>query len=151
MERSRYMDEDAFEVALRACEKCSGNMRFKGSGRYECEDCGHEYYTAFGKVKKYLAENGPQNAFTISEATGVSRTKIYDFIREGRVEVTENAVTTEKFCMSCGVALQFGIYCPQCAKRMKRLNGENKGIYNMLVANPENEGEMRFAGKSKSE
>lgn len=149
MARDRYVEEDLLEIAIRVCEKCSGQMKFKGSGRYVCEECGCEYYTAFGKVKKYLSENGPRNAFEISEATGVSRSKIYDFIREGRVEVAKNIAIDKNYCASCGVTLEFGTYCPQCAKRMKRINSENKGVYNMLLANPDNDGEMRFAGKEK--
>ena len=63
--------------------------------------------------------------------------------------MAKNIAIDKKYCASCGVALEFGTYCPQCAKRMKRMNSENKGVYNMVLANTENNGEMRFAGKEK--
>lgn len=149
MEYREYSKEDLLDPAVRECNECGGRMVFKGSGRYVCEECEHEYYTDFGKVKRYLEENGPRNAFEISEATGVSRTKIMDFIRDGRVEVAQDQTEEKHYCASCGVVLEFGIYCPECAKRMKRNNKEAKGVYNVLLQNAEQNGEMRFAGKDK--
>ncbi len=72
------------------CECCSGAMRYHGSGKYVCVDCGHLYVTEFGILKAYINEHGPQNAFKLSEATGVSRTKIQRFIREGKIEMVSN-------------------------------------------------------------
>lgn len=151
MEYRKYAADDLLDLSARVCDECSGPMQFKGSGHYVCELCGHEFYTDFGKVKKFLAENGPRNAFEISEETGVARSKIYEFIRDGRVEVAQSASLDEHYCALCGVALEFGTYCPDCAKRLKKQKAETKGIYNMLLQNPDTNGEMRFARQEKEE
>jgi DNA-directed RNA polymerase subunit M/transcription elongation factor TFIIS len=147
MEGVEYVGEDMLDPYIRECKSCSGEMHFKGSGRYVCSKCGYEYLTDFGKIKNYLTEKGPRNAFEISEATGVSNTKIYDFIRQGRIDVAQNPALGQNYCAACGVALEFGTFCPECAKQMKRgkAEKENKGIYNVLLKNPDKkDGEMRF-------
>ena len=68
------------------CDKCSGHMMYKGGGCYVCESCGEEYLTDFGKVKRFINTYGPSNAITISRETGVSRHKIQEFLRDGRVK-----------------------------------------------------------------
>lgn len=151
MDYREYAAEGLLDTAAHICEECSGPMKFKGSGLYVCESCGHEYYTDFGKVKYYLAENGPRNAFEISEATGVARSKIFEFIRDGRIEVMQNTVDDKHFCAICGVALEFGTYCSDCLKRLKKNKAEAKGIYNVLLHNADNDGEMRFAGRDRDE
>ena len=87
------------------CDKCSGHMMYKGGGCYVCESCGEEYLTDFGKVKRFINTYGPSNAITISRETGVSRHKIQEFLRDGRVEVVEDATNKVAFCLSCGVPI----------------------------------------------
>lgn len=72
------------------CPECKGYMRYKGSGRYVCEECGYEHYTEFGLVKRYINENGPGTAIEIEAATGVHRKKIQEFLREGRLEAVNS-------------------------------------------------------------
>lgn len=151
VEYRNYAAEDILDASARICKECSGPMKFKGSGLYVCELCGYEFYTDFGKVKYYLAEHGPKNAFEISEATGVARSKIYEFIRDGRVEVLQNDSQDKHLCAICGVVLEFGTYCPDCLKRLRKNKAETKGIYNMLLHNPDNDGEMRFARRDQDE
>ena len=70
------------------CSNCSGPMQHRGSGVYVCQNCGEEYLSDFGKIKKYLDENGPSDAFEIAQETGVSRKVIGELLREGRMQVT---------------------------------------------------------------
>ncbi|MBO5487705.1 MAG: hypothetical protein J5988_12410 [Eubacterium sp.] len=81
------MIQDPYSVK---CQKCSGTMHYKGSGIYTCENCGWEYISSFGKVKKYIAEHGPSSAEEISSETGVPRSTINRYIHEGRVEPVPN-------------------------------------------------------------
>ena len=53
----KYSSDEFLDKGIQVCQKCSGVMRFKGSGRYVCEDCGYEYLTAFGKVQKVSGGN----------------------------------------------------------------------------------------------
>lgn len=145
----KYSVDEFMDAGIQVCKSCSGVMRFKGSGRYECEDCGFEYLTDFGKVKRFLNENGPSNAYVISEGTGVSRARIYQFIREERVEVVPNEIKEQPFCAACGVALEFGKLCPNCARKVRKKDAEVKGVYNALLKNPDTDMEMRFVGKKE--
>ena len=75
------------EPGLLKCQKCQGAMQFQRRDVYVCTECGWEYVTQFGKVKRYIEEHGPRTALQISEATGVSRKIIDEFIQEGRIDV----------------------------------------------------------------
>ena len=78
-------EESEKEPYIITCSACSGDMYYKGSGRYCCEKCGKEYLTDFGKIKRYLEENGPTNAIIISNETGISRRTIGNFLKEKRL------------------------------------------------------------------
>ena len=85
--------EEGFETlvlgpGILRCQECQGAMQFQRRGVYVCIECGWEYLTQFGKVKKYIDEHGPSTALQISQATGVSRKKIDEYIRERRIEPT---------------------------------------------------------------
>jgi hypothetical protein len=149
MGNASYVEEDFLDPFVRECGECSGEMCFKGSGRYVCTECGSEYLTDFGRIKQYLVENGPQNAFQIADATGISYSKICEFIRQGRIDVVQKKALGKQFCAACGVELEFGTFCPACAKQIKRgKTDKNKAIYNVILKNKDNkDGEMRFLQK----
>ena len=113
------------------CDKCSGHMMYKGGGCYVCESCGEEYLT---------------DAITISRETGVSRHKIQEFLRDGRVEVVEDATNKVAFCLSCGVPIRSGKYCNLCQSRMAGKASGEKGVYNAVAdgAIDKQKGQMRF-------
>lgn len=113
------------------CEQCSGAVQYKGSGRYVCEECGAEYLNDFGKVKKYINDHGPSNAVTISEGTGVSRRKIQDFLKEGRVEVVEDAAAGVTFCLMCGLPIRSGQYCKTCLDRIGKSTPDKMSGYSI--------------------
>ena len=115
------------------CDKCSGHMMYKGGGCYVCESCGEEYLTDFGKVKRFINTYGPSNAITISRETGVSRHKIQEFLRDGRVEVVEDATNKVAFCLSCGVPIRSGKYCNLCQSRMAGKASGEKGVYTAVA------------------
>lgn len=74
------------EPATIYCEKCRGNMQFKGKGIYVCSKCGWEYMSHLGKVKQYIEEHGPCKAAELVRKTKVSQRRIDEFIAEGRIE-----------------------------------------------------------------
>ncbi|MGN0482123.1 MAG: TFIIB-type zinc ribbon-containing protein [Lachnospiraceae bacterium] len=71
----------------RVCPECGGKMIYKNLGEYVCEGCGKMLLDDYGKVRKYLDENGPSTSIEISEETGVKRSVIEEFLRTGRLEV----------------------------------------------------------------
>lgn len=135
------------EETVTICQKCSGSMLYKGSGCYVCESCGEEYLTDFGKVKRFINTYGPSNAITISKETGVSRHKIREFLRNGRVEIVEDASSGVAFCVSCGVPIRGGKYCNVCQNRMSgKASHLEKGVYNAMSEEEmkKQKGQMRF-------
>ena len=144
----RFADNTSMELVDRTCQACSGRMEYKGSGVYVCEECGNEFVTDFGKVKRYLEENGPSNAVVLSRETGVSRRTISDFLKSGRIEVVENS-ETYNFCLRCGVAIRSGTLCAACAKK-QATESKKSGSYNVLADDSQQQkGEMRFVNSEK--
>lgn len=95
------------------CPECNQLMKYKFAGKYVCEKCGTEQLNDFGKIKKYLDENGPTNAIELSAQTGVRRSKIGEYLRLGRIEIPENS-SVFIHCKSCGVSIRYGNYCANC-------------------------------------
>lgn len=131
------------------CEKCKGKLFFMGGGRYQCGSCGHETLDDFGKVKEFLDKNGPSPAVIISEATGVDQSVINLFLKNGRVEITEDSPYFLK-CEKCGCSLRYGRYCPEC---IIRVTGQITSIFNAEVgekpksANPSLSGNMHYISR----
>ncbi len=125
------------------CKHCGGKLTYLYSGTYKCDDCGLEDMDDFGKIKKYIEENGPSPGIIISRATGVSMSVINDYLRQGRVEIPDGSPHYIK-CEKCGTDIRYGRFCPSCAGE---LAGEiKKAFYNEAVGEKPKEikGKMRF-------
>lgn len=130
------------------CEKCNGKLFHIGAGKYECEKCKTVIMDDFGKVKDYLDKNGPASAPIISENTGVSIETINIFLRQGRVEITENSNFFIE-CEKCGCSIRSGRFCIDCARELSK--GLQKIMFNEIGDKPkhkqEMQGEMHFLNK----
>lgn len=126
------------------CEKCNGKLFYVHSGMYRCDRCGYEVYDDFGKVRKYLDENGPTPMPIVSQATGVSMEVLGILLRQGRVEIPDGS-NFYISCEKCGCSIRYGHFCPACAKN---LAGDVKGLlYADIGERPKKEGmngKMRF-------
>ena len=70
------------------CEACnSTDIAYNGLGEYHCKDCGTIMYDDYGRVRSYVEQHRGANEVDVSQATGVSRDKIRQFVREQRFEV----------------------------------------------------------------
>lgn len=124
------------------CSKCGASLLYKGSGKYICNSCGNVEYDDFGKVKKFIDENGVSTMGVISEATGVSLEKLNLMLRDGKVEIPEGSKYYIK-CESCGCSIRYGHFCPDCVR--KTANDLNKAFYVAgMGEKPRNEGSIRF-------
>lgn len=86
MDNGKKFEKMIEEPNTIVCRRCRHNMKYNGSGIYECIECGWKYLSNFGKVKRYLDENGPCTAVKLSKETGVSQKVINQLIEEGRIE-----------------------------------------------------------------
>lgn len=103
------------ERKFKLCERCSSEVTYLGSGKYQCTKCGHVVLDDFGKVKNYIEENGPAPAPVIAAATGVSMEIIGQMLKEGRVEIPEGSEYYVQ-CEKCGCDIRYGRFCPSCIK-----------------------------------
>lgn len=70
------------------CSKCGGGLQYRSHGEYLCKACGNIEYDDFGKIRQYLDENGASPVAAISEYTGVPFSRINQFLRQGRLQVS---------------------------------------------------------------
>ena len=132
-----------FEPKTVLCEKCGGIVKFRGSGRYECEDCGYVFLDDFGKVREFLEKRGPSNIMEISYATGIEKTVISKLLMDGRLQVTQLHGEGKK-CLRCGIPIARGKYCAECEKTIPKTR--------RTVKDPKNDdSKMRFINIESSD
>lgn len=99
----------------RKCSKCGTVMNYLALGEYKCPSCGNEEMDDYGKIRKYLDEHGPSSSAAIEAATGVRRSVINNYLRKGRLEITDGSPVFLQ-CERCGKSIKFGRICAACAK-----------------------------------
>lgn len=131
------------------CE-CGGKLFHIGGGQYECHTCKNITMDDFGKVKAFLDENGPSPAMVISQATGVSTDIIDMFLKNGRLEITENSKYFIK-CEKCGCSIRSGRFCIDCAKELTQ--GIQRIFFNEVGDKPKHapkiQGAMHYLDKNR--
>lgn len=112
----------------RKCSKCGTVMKYLALGEFECPACGNEELDDYGRIRKYLDEHGPTSSAAIEQATGVRRTVINEYLRRGRLEITDASPIFIR-CERCGKNIKFGRVCSACAKNMvTKAEDKKKGI-----------------------
>ena len=101
-----------FDNTPRICEKCSGGYKYNGAGEYICKNCGNIAYDDYGKVRKFIEDNGPAPYHVVKKATGVDGRLVREYLD------TPNSV--RKFdlkCQGCGCMIAAGKLCSACATK----------------------------------
>lgn len=148
--RQHALDEFIMNRRPIFCKECGGKLFYQNSGEYVCEECGSSELDDFGKVKRYLDENGPTPPPIIEEETGVPLEILNVFLRNGRLEIPEGSKYYIK-CERCGCALRFGRFCYDCTKNFAgQLSGT---IYQQMGERPKivpkkEGGKMRYLNDS---
>lgn len=109
---------------IRNCKRCGKIYTYDGFSI--CINCRKEDEHDFQKVKEYLEEYPGANIMEVSEATEVEARKIIEFLREGRLEISDenNVLLT---CERCGRSIRTGRFCDKCVVEMeKELKGAIK-------------------------
>ena len=94
-----------------SCEKCGAPLKGVRSGQYQCTECGAIEYDDFGKIRKYLDENGPASKEEIMKATGVGKAVVIDYLKEQRLMVSGKG---NNVCVLCGARIAAGTLCIDC-------------------------------------
>ena len=115
---------------IKNCPKCR-KIFSPMVGQVICSDCIKEEEEEFEKVKGYLRENRGTGINIVSDETGVSIKKILKYLREGRLEITDEMVDFLK-CEKCGISIKSGQYCRNCLEKV------SKDLSSVLIKNDEN-------------
>ena len=134
---------------IKLCPDCDVNMNYMFGEQFQCPKCGKIILSDFGKVKKFLEENGPQTAIVISAETGVELDYINFLLRQGRIEVPDGSDIYIK-CQKCGTDIRYGRYCPDCMLKIAKSVNEVMWMEG-VGEKPTKKGnsEMRYLDKMK--
>jgi flagellar operon protein (TIGR03826 family) len=99
-------------MELIACSKCKKLFNYI-TGPKICPKCKQEEEVIFQEVKAFLKENPGATVNQVSEATGATITQIEKFLKEGRLEISNNVNIVLK-CESCGAKIFTGKFCNKC-------------------------------------
>lgn len=107
---------------VRNCRNC-GRLFNYISGIVICPACKESLEAKFQEVKEYIREHKGAGIQEVAEACDVETAHIRQWLREERLEVTENSALFLN-CESCGTPIRSGRYCDKCKTELTRdLNG----------------------------
>lgn len=107
---------------VRNCRNC-GRLFNYISGIVICPACKESLEAKFQEVKEYIREHKGAGIQEVAEACDVETAQIRQWLREERLEVTENSALFLN-CESCGTPIRSGRYCDKCKSELTRgLNG----------------------------
>ena len=101
---------------VRNCKRCNRIFQYRGS-KY-CPNCMIELDEMFIKVRDYLYEHPKANITETSEGTGVEEEIILEFLKQGRLELSEPSLSY--VCERCEKPITTGRYCKDCISLLDR-------------------------------
>ncbi len=101
---------------VRNCRGCGKIFNYV-SGAALCQVCKEKMEQKFQEVKQYIREHPGVGIAEVSEACDVETAQIQTWLREERLEVTENSAIYLN-CESCGTSIRSGKYCDRCKASM---------------------------------
>ncbi|MCH5342398.1 MAG: flagellar protein [Acetatifactor sp.] len=114
---------------VKNCRNCGRIFNYV-SGSFMCPACREKMEVKFQEVKEYIRENRGVGIQEVAEACDVDVSQIRQWLREDRLEVTEDSPILLT-CDSCGAPIRSGRYCENCKK------GTASGFQDVLNENRE--------------
>ena len=109
---------------VRNCRKCGRVFNYI-IGQTLCLSCRDELENKFKEVKEYVQKNRGCGINDVAEACEVEASQIKQWIREERLEFTEDSMIGLA-CEICGASIRTGRYCEKC--KAQTLNGLNNVV-----------------------
>lgn len=103
-------------MEVRPCKKCGNLFNFL-SGPPICPACKDELEKKFHEVKEFVRDNPGVTIQQICDAHDVSQRQIQQWIREERLEFSEDS-PVQLNCEACGKTIRTGRYCEGCKNNM---------------------------------
>ena len=133
---------------VRNCRKCGRVFNYI-IGQTLCLACRDELESKFKEVKEYVQKNRGCTINDVAEICEVESSQIKQWIREERLEFTEDSMIGLA-CEMCGASIRTGRYCEKC--KAQTLNGLNNVVRQAQASrqpvkpaqNPKDNPRMRF-------
>ena len=103
---------------VRNCKKCGRVFNYI-IGQTLCLSCRDELESKFKEVKEYVQKNRGCTVNDVAEACEVETSQIKQWIREERLEFTEDS-QVKMPCESCGTMIRSGRFCDKCKDNMTK-------------------------------
>ena len=103
---------------VRNCRICGKIFNYL-SGAPVCPACRENMEAKFQEVKEYIRENRGVGIAEVAEACDVDPGQIRQWLREDRLEVTEDSAVFLN-CESCGAPIRSGKLCDKCKQNMAK-------------------------------
>lgn len=111
---------------IRNCRNCGRIFNYV-AGSIICPACRESMEAKFQEVKEYIREHKGVGIAQVAEACDVEASQIRQWLREERLEVTEDSAMFLN-CETCGAPIRCGKYCDKCKASM------TKGFNDVLSA-----------------
>ncbi|MBO5336046.1 MAG: flagellar protein [Lachnospiraceae bacterium] len=112
---------------VRNCRNCGRIFNYL-AGPHICQRCREELEAKFQEVKEYIRKNPGVSIPEVSDACDVEPSQIRQWLREERLELTENS-PIYLTCEGCGASIRCGRFCETCK------NNTAAGLKNVLREN----------------
>ena len=134
---------------VRPCRRCKRLFNYI-SGQPICPECRDILEKKFVVVKEYIRENPHADIREVSEKCEVETAQIQQWIREERLEFTEDS-PIKLPCENCGAMIRAGKYCEKCkasmAKNLSSAIDKPKAVALQPKKQTDTSNRMRFLDK----
>lgn len=103
---------------IKNCKMCGRIFNYI-SGPSICPECKKSQEAKFQEVKEYIREHRGVGINEVAEACDVEASQIRQWLREDRLEVTEDSPLFLN-CESCGAPIRSGRFCEKCKDSMAK-------------------------------
>ncbi len=104
-------------MEVKNCRDCGRLFNYIGGPRL-CGNCKAKLEEKFDEVKEFIRANKSATIAVVSEECEVSQKQITQWIREERLEFSEDSSVTLQ-CETCGAPIRTGRYCNACRNNVK--------------------------------
>lgn len=132
---------------VKNCKVC-GRIYNYVAGPNVCPSCRDKMEAKFQEVKEYIRNHKGCGIQEVSEECDVDAAQIRQWLREDRLEVTEDSAIFLS-CESCGAPIRSGRFCEKCQLNMTKgfkdvLNAGHKQAPKPAVRKDDDSPKMRF-------
>lgn len=103
---------------IKNCRSCGRIFNYV-AGAVICPACREGQEAKFQEVKEYVREHKGAGIAEVAEACEVEPAQIRQWLREERLEVTEDSAVFLN-CEFCGAPIRCGRFCEKCKGSMKK-------------------------------